>query len=455
MAKHLLENAGAEKEANDIGMYYMNSSDVLGDMRRDYGSALDGVRIHDDAAAEAKVSGIGRDGLATGKDVYMRSGSLSSSDPAVKGLLAHEIAHTMQQSSGETSGRVEYGAEQGGFLDFFKRIFSRKKKEEPQMQISEPSLIKMRSVSPDAFAAAPDAAAKRSLVSQTMFNWGKEDYLGDEEGVLAALPSEDELRSRYEGRDDFSVGDDGRYWLGQSGKRKSYATMQALHLADSIKGMSTEEIRANPLLQKQMQLLFNRDMADRLPTSRKEDGSVDYAKIMRDNNNGELAGINRVLEALLPKDFMSDVITRNVGEGKTKAQNLSQIGSFYDKRKDLYTKGQLDKSISLTVPKAVTGIGNDIAAEMEGSDYGEYLLGAHKAYAANDLSPEEFSTSMMSNALLRGMKSGEFTQAHATDPEMRKAFSTMQAVFNDSMGSEQLAEKYSFSKVVARMLRRR
>ena len=146
MAKKLLENAAAEKEANDIGMRYMNSSDVLGDMKRDYGSALDGVRVHDDAAANARVAAARRDGLASGKDIYMRSGSLSSSAPEVKGLLAHEVAHTMQQSGSTTSQSVDYGSEQGGFLDSFKKIFGRKKKthdddeEIANMTISNPQL---------------------------------------------------------------------------------------------------------------------------------------------------------------------------------------------------------------------------------------------------------------------------------------------------------------------------
>lgn len=138
MSKKLLENTAAEKEANDIGMRYMNSSDVLGDMKRDYGSALDGVRVHDDAAANARVAAARRDGLASGKDIYMRSGSLSSSAPEVKGLLAHEVAHTMQQSGGETHESIDYGSEQGGFFDLFKKFGDwRKRKNEEKAIIKQ------------------------------------------------------------------------------------------------------------------------------------------------------------------------------------------------------------------------------------------------------------------------------------------------------------------------------
>ncbi len=128
MAKHLLENAAAEQEANDIGARYMNSSDVLSDMIRDYGGALNGVKVHDDAAADAKVRAVGRDGLASGKDVYMREGSLSSGDPAANGLLAHELTHVMQQDGGMQES-VDYGEAQGGLISWFKSKFGRKKKE--------------------------------------------------------------------------------------------------------------------------------------------------------------------------------------------------------------------------------------------------------------------------------------------------------------------------------------
>ena len=80
---------------------------------------------------------MGRDGLASGKDVYMREGSLSSGDPAANGLLAHELTHVMQQDGGMQES-VDYGEAQGGLIDWFKSKFSRKKKDSG---ISEPTLI--------------------------------------------------------------------------------------------------------------------------------------------------------------------------------------------------------------------------------------------------------------------------------------------------------------------------
>ncbi|MCR5251297.1 MAG: DUF4157 domain-containing protein [Lachnospiraceae bacterium] len=139
MGKKLLENAAAEHEANEVGFRYMNSSDVLGDMRRDYGSALDGVKVHDDADADAKVRAVGRDGLASGKDVYMREGSLSEGAPEVNGLLAHELTHVMQQDGGMQES-VDYGEAQGGLIDWFKSKFKKKDKRQEAFAAAMPSL---------------------------------------------------------------------------------------------------------------------------------------------------------------------------------------------------------------------------------------------------------------------------------------------------------------------------
>ena len=116
MSRKLLKNIGAERDANKVAERYIGSSDVLGDMQRDYGSALSGVRIHDDAAAAQRLDSVGRDGLASGRDVFMRPGLIGSGRADANGLFAHELAHVAQQDSGS----VAYGSEQGGLLDWFR-----------------------------------------------------------------------------------------------------------------------------------------------------------------------------------------------------------------------------------------------------------------------------------------------------------------------------------------------
>ena len=128
MAK-TLELAAAEREANEIGKKFAFSNDVMADMSKAYHTDFSDINIHTDAAADAKVKGAGKDAIASGRDIYFGAGIYESKDPASKGLVAHELAHTMQQD-GQSAGVSEHapqGAEQGGILDVFKNLFGRKK----------------------------------------------------------------------------------------------------------------------------------------------------------------------------------------------------------------------------------------------------------------------------------------------------------------------------------------
>lgn len=136
-----LENSMAEKEANEIAFKFMNSNDVVKDMSAAYNVDFSGINFHSDASADAKVKSAGKDAIASGNDIFFGKGILESNDAASKGLVAHELAHTMQQgvveSSGVVSESVSEGAEQGGkFTDFFKKLFGKKK-----MDISEPTAM--------------------------------------------------------------------------------------------------------------------------------------------------------------------------------------------------------------------------------------------------------------------------------------------------------------------------
>ena len=144
--KMLLENEAAEREANEVAYRFMNSEDVLADMRRAYPGRLDGVHVHDDAAADARVSAAGRDGIASGGDIYLKQGLLSSREPEDRGLIAHEMTHVMQQS-GDGAGAglqesVSYGEEQGGLRDWFRGKFGKKKEDLEKINISQPTLQK-------------------------------------------------------------------------------------------------------------------------------------------------------------------------------------------------------------------------------------------------------------------------------------------------------------------------
>ncbi|MFR8334602.1 MAG: DUF4157 domain-containing protein [Oscillospiraceae bacterium] len=74
MSKKLLENIGAEHEANEIASRFMDSTDVVGDMSRAFGHDFSQVHIHTDESAAQRVEGTGADAFAQGNDTFLRPG---------------------------------------------------------------------------------------------------------------------------------------------------------------------------------------------------------------------------------------------------------------------------------------------------------------------------------------------------------------------------------------------
>ncbi len=115
MSRQLHMNQAAEREANEIAFRFMHSSDVVGDMSRAYGADLSSVRIHADESAAQRVEGTGADALSTGKDVFFGRGVFDQGNPASRGLLAHELAHSLQQGvGGGEPGMVTQSVPEGG-----------------------------------------------------------------------------------------------------------------------------------------------------------------------------------------------------------------------------------------------------------------------------------------------------------------------------------------------------
>ena len=118
----------AEREANDIGLKFAHSSDVVGDMSRAYGADLSSVRLHNDASAHRQTAQRGVDAFSTGRDIFFARGAYDRNDPASRGLLAHELTHSLQQQNAVTAS-APAGAEQGGIIDFFRRLFHRRRRQ--------------------------------------------------------------------------------------------------------------------------------------------------------------------------------------------------------------------------------------------------------------------------------------------------------------------------------------
>ena len=149
MSKKLLQNLGAEREANEVASRFMDSTDVVGDMSRAFGHDFSQVNIHTDESAAQRVEGTGADAFAQGNDIFFGRGIFQKDDPASRGLLAHELTHTMQQSGGEgVHESAPQGEMQGGLIDWFRKKFGKKKQ---PMNISAPLSVQA-DTSPEAVA---------------------------------------------------------------------------------------------------------------------------------------------------------------------------------------------------------------------------------------------------------------------------------------------------------------
>jgi len=64
------------------------------------GTDLGDVRVHTGAASAGAAEGLGARAFATGQDIHFGAGQYQPDDPFGMHLLAHEVAHTVQQRSG-------------------------------------------------------------------------------------------------------------------------------------------------------------------------------------------------------------------------------------------------------------------------------------------------------------------------------------------------------------------
>ena len=262
MGKKLHFDKAAEKEATDIGAKFMHSSDVVGDMSRAYGRDLSSVRIHTDESAARGAAERGMDAFSTGKDVFFGRGAFDRSDPASRGLLAHELSHSMQQGVGGEGGAMAQsapmGAAQGGLLDWFRSKFGKKKPEpepEPDMEISEPTLVSDPTTSgPDGFQLVTDNS------------------------------SESKLRFR---------------------------SAQSRAIYQIAKDSSPEQLRTNETLRKLILDDYKENMTARL--SDYDDQSYDnmFSAIFRANSIGEMNTYNMLMRANLPKGLISDMTKKH------------------------------------------------------------------------------------------------------------------------------------------------
>lgn len=76
---------------------------------------FDDVRIHADAGAHAMAARLHAQAFTAGRDIYFAAGKYAPSMNAGRGLLAHELAHVVQQSSGRVTAGMVQRAEDWNF----------------------------------------------------------------------------------------------------------------------------------------------------------------------------------------------------------------------------------------------------------------------------------------------------------------------------------------------------
>ena len=77
---------------------------VRAEMEGGFGVDLSGVRVHTDARADALNRSVQAEAFTTGTDIFFRSGTYSPGASDGRRLLAHELTHVVQQSTGQVEG---------------------------------------------------------------------------------------------------------------------------------------------------------------------------------------------------------------------------------------------------------------------------------------------------------------------------------------------------------------
>lgn len=77
---------------------------VQNSLGRSFEADLTGVRVHDDSAAARLTDHFGVEAFAYGNDVYFAAGRYRPTQQEGLRLLAHEVAHVVQQAAGQTPG---------------------------------------------------------------------------------------------------------------------------------------------------------------------------------------------------------------------------------------------------------------------------------------------------------------------------------------------------------------
>lgn len=84
-------------------------------MERSFGTDFSQVRLHDDETSQATADSLNAEAFTHGSDIYLGNDAPDLDTQAGKKLLAHELAHTIQQSQNPSRGNLEVGEDSTAF----------------------------------------------------------------------------------------------------------------------------------------------------------------------------------------------------------------------------------------------------------------------------------------------------------------------------------------------------
>ena len=87
------------------------------DLEGTFGADLAAVRVHDDAAAHTSARAEEAQAFTAGRDVYFAQGKYAPASVEGYRLLAHEIAHVLQQTGRRFSSTLVQATEREGAGD--------------------------------------------------------------------------------------------------------------------------------------------------------------------------------------------------------------------------------------------------------------------------------------------------------------------------------------------------
>src|SRR5436190_12760561 len=92
-----------ERIASQLGRGESLPGEVQAQAQADLGQPVGGVRVHRDSGAASLADELGARAFTTGRDIFFGAGAYDPSSASGYTVLAHELAHTAQQSAGQVA----------------------------------------------------------------------------------------------------------------------------------------------------------------------------------------------------------------------------------------------------------------------------------------------------------------------------------------------------------------